>query len=71
MMIIRGIHRVFRVELSIRRYRARFCNGPRPLIYQTGPLPTGMVILVWDCLSVILLVERQTGIRQAGMPVPL
>src|SRR5882672_12849268 len=48
MMIIRGTHRVFRVELSIRRIhhpsgaaplgtpvRARFCNGLRPLIYQT------------------------------------
>jgi hypothetical protein len=41
MMIIRGIHRVFRVELSIRRYRARFCNGLRPLIYQTDPLLNG------------------------------
>src|SRR5882724_11899757 len=38
MMIIRGIHRVFRVELSIRCYRARFCNGLRPLTYQTDPL---------------------------------
>jgi hypothetical protein len=27
MMIIRGIHLVFRVELSIRRYRGRFCMG--------------------------------------------
>src|SRR6266540_2353114 len=26
-MIIRGIHRVFKVDFSIRRYRARFCKA--------------------------------------------
>jgi len=39
MIMIRAFIQIFEVDSRIRRYRARFCNGRRPLIYQADPLP--------------------------------
>jgi len=39
-MIIRVVHRLFDVDSSIRRYRARFCTARRTLICCTNQLLT-------------------------------
>jgi len=39
MTMVRAFIQIFEVDSRIRRYRARFCNGRRPLIYQADPLP--------------------------------
>src|SRR6266542_5556638 len=68
MMIIRGIHRVFRVELSIRRYRARFCNGLRPLIYKTDPLPVGYLSFE-TCSAILTLLCEAVPVSLTSKPM--
>ena len=68
MMIIRGIHRVFRVELSIQRYRAQFCNGLRTLIYHIDPLPgKGRVFSISAPSKLQLLAEFKSDTTQADV----